>query len=128
MVRVRQRRSRCWMARTRWAVPSRKANAPTASLSAGQANRLAVVLDALDGVPLSDGERASLTWLALSGFEMRTVEDIAVVITRARRSVRARQWPSRRTPFAEVHRPGGWLSGASAGAIYLGEGVVLGGA
>jgi hypothetical protein len=66
-------------------------NAPTASLSPGQANKLAVLLDALEGVPLSDGERASLAWLALVGFEMRIVESIAVVITRARRSVRARQ-------------------------------------
>jgi hypothetical protein len=41
-----------------------------------------VLLDALDGVPLSDGERASLTWLA--GFEVHTVENIAEVITRAR--------------------------------------------
>ena len=43
---------------------------------------LAVLLDALDGVPLSDGERASLTWLA--GFEVETVQNIAAVIGRAR--------------------------------------------
>ena len=64
---------------------------PTAALPSGQANRLAVLLDALDGVPLSDGERASLAWLALAGFEMRTVADIAAVITCARRSAPARQ-------------------------------------
>jgi hypothetical protein len=58
--------------------------APTASLSPEQANKLAVLLDALDGVPLSDGERASLTWLA--GFEAHTVENIAAVITRARQT------------------------------------------
>jgi hypothetical protein len=46
----------------------------------GEANDL----DALDDVPLSDGERASLTWLA--GFEAHTVENIAAVITRARRT------------------------------------------
>jgi hypothetical protein len=39
---------------------------------------------ALDGVALSDAERASLTWLA--GFEAHTVENIAEVITRARRT------------------------------------------
>jgi len=48
-----------------------------------QAARLAVLLDALSGVPLSDAERASLTWLA--GFERCTVENVAAVITRARR-------------------------------------------
>ena len=50
----------------------------------GQTNYLAVLLDALDGVALSDGERASLTWLA--GFEVHTVENIAAVITRARQT------------------------------------------
>ncbi len=47
-----------------------------------QTSKLAVLLDALDGVALSDGERASLTWLA--GFETHTVENIAEVIARAR--------------------------------------------
>jgi hypothetical protein len=61
-------------------------NVPTTtSLPSGQAGKLAV----LARVPLSDGERASLTWLA--GFETCTVENIAAVITRAGRSVRARQ-------------------------------------
>jgi hypothetical protein len=32
-----------------------------------------VLLDALDGVVISDAERASLTWLA--GFKTHTVED-----------------------------------------------------
>lgn len=42
--------------------------APTTSLPPGQANKLAVLLDALDGVALSDGECASLTgWLDSSG-------------------------------------------------------------
>jgi hypothetical protein len=62
---------------------------PTPSLPDWQSARLAVLLDALDGVALSDGERASLAWLA--GFETHTVENIAAVITRARRTVRARQ-------------------------------------
>lgn len=56
----------------------------TTSLPPGQANNLAVLLDALDGVALSNSERASLTWLA--GFEAHTVENIAAVITRARRT------------------------------------------
>jgi hypothetical protein len=47
-----------------------------------QSARLAVLLDALDGVALSDAERASLAWLA--GFEAHTVENVAAVITRAR--------------------------------------------
>ncbi|HWR47593.1 MAG TPA: hypothetical protein VN327_08295 [Pseudonocardiaceae bacterium] len=45
-------------------------NDPTLSL---QSALLAVLLDALDGVTLSNAERASLTWLA--GFERRTVEN-----------------------------------------------------
>ncbi|MGH3684080.1 MAG: hypothetical protein ACRDRU_28690 [Pseudonocardiaceae bacterium] len=56
----------------------------TPALSPGQASKLAALLDALSGVPLSDAERASLTWLA--GFEACTVENIAAVITRARRT------------------------------------------
>ena len=59
-------------------------NAPTPSLSPGQASKLAVLLDALDGVVISDAERASLTWLA--GFESDTVENIATVISRARQA------------------------------------------
>ncbi|MGH3802198.1 MAG: hypothetical protein ACRDRU_01945 [Pseudonocardiaceae bacterium] len=49
-----------------------------------QSAKLAVLLDALSGVPLSDAERASLTWLA--GFETHTVENVAAVITRARQT------------------------------------------
>ena len=62
---------------------------PTPSLPGWQSARLAVLLGALDGVVISDGERVSLSWLA--GFEARTVENIAEVITRARRSASARQ-------------------------------------
>jgi hypothetical protein len=54
--------------------------APTTSLPPGQANKLAVLLDALGGVALSDGERASLTWLA--GFERPTVGNVTALITR----------------------------------------------
>lgn len=49
-----------------------------------QAGKLAVLLDALDGLVISSAERASLTWLA--GFEEATVENIVVVITHARRT------------------------------------------
>jgi len=49
-----------------------------------KANKLAALLDALDGVALSDAERASLAWLA--GFEAHTVENIAEVIIRARQT------------------------------------------
>ena len=57
---------------------------PTPSLPDWQSARLAVLLDALDGVVISDAERVSLTWLA--GMELCTVENIAAVITRARQT------------------------------------------
>ena len=59
-------------------------NDPTPSLPDWQSARLAVLLDALDGVVISDAERASLIWLV--GFEVHTVENIAEVITRARQT------------------------------------------
>jgi hypothetical protein len=46
--------------------------------------RLAALFDALDGVVISDAEHASLTWWP--GFEVHTVENLAAVITRARRT------------------------------------------
>ena len=49
-----------------------------------QAARLAVLLDALGSVSISDAERQSLVWLA--GFEAHTVENIAGVISRARQT------------------------------------------
>jgi hypothetical protein len=55
---------------------------PTPSLPGCQSARLAVLLDALDGMALSEAERASLAWLA--GFEAHTVENVATVITRVR--------------------------------------------
>lgn len=45
-------------------------NVPTASLTPGQVGNFAVLLDVLHEVALSDGERASPTWLA--GFEAHT--------------------------------------------------------
>lgn len=49
-----------------------------------QRERLALLLDALDGVPITDAEQRSLTWL--SGWELRTAQNIVAVITRARQS------------------------------------------
>jgi uncharacterized membrane protein (DUF4010 family) len=54
----------------------------TTSLPGWQADRLAVLLDALDGVVISDAERRSLTWLC--GFERAEAENVAAVIRRAR--------------------------------------------
>ncbi|MGH3825127.1 MAG: hypothetical protein ACRDRA_20165 [Pseudonocardiaceae bacterium] len=54
----------------------------TTALSPRQASKLAVLVDALDSVTISDGERASLTWL--TGCEAHTVENTAAVITHAR--------------------------------------------
>jgi hypothetical protein len=45
-----------------------------------QAQHLAILLDALEGVELSDAERRTLEWLA--GSEHETVTNIAAVITR----------------------------------------------
>ena len=47
-----------------------------------QRDQLAVLLDALDGVVISDAERRSLAWLA--GWEKHVLENIATVIRRAR--------------------------------------------
>ena len=47
-----------------------------------QAARLAALLAAVAGVPVSDAERRSLAWLC--GFEDRTVVHLAAVIRRAR--------------------------------------------
>ena len=62
-------------------------NLPTTALPDWQRDRLTLLLDALDGVPITDAERASLTWL--SGWELRTAQNIAAVITRARQSGQA---------------------------------------
>jgi len=59
-------------------------NVSTASGPDWQSARLAVLLDALHGVPLSGSELASLRWL--SGFEKSTVENVAAVITRTRQT------------------------------------------
>jgi len=55
-------------------------------LPQGQADRLATLLDALDGVPVSDAERRTLAWVC--GFEAHTVEHLAAVIRRARGGAR----------------------------------------
>lgn len=47
-----------------------------------QRDQLAVLLDALEGVVISDAERHSLTWL--TGWERHTIENVAAVIRRAR--------------------------------------------
>jgi len=47
-----------------------------------QAARLATLLATLDGVPVSDAERRTLTWLC--GFESHTVVHLGAVIRRAR--------------------------------------------
>jgi hypothetical protein len=52
-----------------------------AELPSWQADRLTTLLSTLGAIPLSDAERASLTWLC--GFEAHTVENIAAVIWRA---------------------------------------------
>jgi hypothetical protein len=51
-----------------------------------QAAKLATLLDALGGIPVSDAERRSLIHLA--GDELATVENIAAVIRRARGGAR----------------------------------------
>jgi len=51
-----------------------------------QATRLTTLLDALDGIPVSDAERRTLAWVC--GFETHTVEHLAAVIRRARRAER----------------------------------------
>jgi hypothetical protein len=59
-------------------------NVLTTSVPDWQSARLAVLLDALHGVPLSGSELASLRWL--SGFEKSIVENVTAVITRARQT------------------------------------------
>ena len=51
-------------------------------MSAGQADKLALLLDALGDTPISDAERRSLIHLA--GDELATVENLAAMIRRAR--------------------------------------------
>ena len=52
-------------------------------LPAWQADRLALLLDAIGGISIGARERASLVWLA--GFESDTVANVAAVIGRLRR-------------------------------------------
>ena len=62
---------------------------PAEPLPSWQAGRLAALLDALDGVPISDAERRTLTWVC--GFETHTVEHLAAVIDRARSVAASKQ-------------------------------------
>jgi len=55
-----------------------------APVSKKQAEQLAILLDAVGWIRITDAEQASLEWL--SGFEAATVENIAAVIRRARAS------------------------------------------
>jgi RecB family endonuclease NucS len=55
-----------------------------APVSKKQAEKLAILLDAVGWIRITDAEQASLEWL--SGFEAATVENIAAVIRRARAS------------------------------------------
>jgi len=55
---------------------------PVEPLPPLQAARLATLLATLDGVPVSDAERRTLTWLC--GFESHTVVHLGAVIRRAR--------------------------------------------
>lgn len=55
-----------------------------APVSKAQAEQLAILLDAVGWIRITDAEQASLEWL--SGFEAATVENIAAVIRRARAS------------------------------------------
>ena len=59
---------------------------PAEPASPWEAARLEVLLDALDGVPITEAERRSLAWLC--GFEADTVENLAAVIRRARGGTR----------------------------------------
>jgi len=55
-----------------------------APVSKAQALQLAILLDAVGWIRITDAEQASLEWL--SGFEAATVQNIAAVIRRARAS------------------------------------------
>jgi hypothetical protein len=80
-----------------------------------QIARLAVLLDALDGVPISDTERRSLLWLA--GFEVHTVENMAAVIRRAR----GVDTGERRLALPRPTRHRRWSSTSGSGGIGWGE-------
>jgi len=62
---------------------------PAEPLPPWQASRLATLLDALDGVPISDVERRTLTWLC--GFETHTVQHLVAVLDRARSVAASKQ-------------------------------------
>ena len=62
---------------------------PAEPLPPWQADRLAILLDALAGVPISDAERRTLTWVC--GFETHTVEHLVAVIDRAQAVAMSKQ-------------------------------------
>ncbi len=62
--------------------PTRRVGQRPAEPGPSQAAKLATLLDALGGIPISDAERRSLIHLA--GDEVATVENIAKLIRRAR--------------------------------------------
>ena len=77
-----------------------------------QADRLATLLDALDGIPVSDAEHRTLTWLC--GFEAHTVEHLAAVIEQAQVVARSKQAARDaletgrlRRQLSEAREPGG---------------------
>ena len=69
--------------------PSTGGAAHAAPLPPWQAERLATLLDALDGIPVSDAERRTLAWVC--GFEAHTVEHLAGLIERAQAVARSMQ-------------------------------------
>ncbi|MCA1708334.1 MAG: hypothetical protein LC808_35690 [Actinobacteria bacterium] len=88
---------------------------PTDPLPDWQSERLTLLLDALDGVPISDAERVSLTWL--SGWELRTAQNIAAVITRARQSGQAQT--TTKAPASAPSPAGDALTSAGKGLTGL---------
>ena len=62
---------------------------PAERLPQWQAARLATLIDALDGIPLTGAERRTLTWLC--GFEAHTVEHLVAVIEQAQAVARSMQ-------------------------------------
>ncbi len=62
---------------------------PAEKLPQWQAARLAALLAAVAGVPVSDAERRSLAWLC--GFETHTVQHLVAVLDRARAVATSKQ-------------------------------------
>ena len=73
-----------------------------AALPPWQAERLATLLDALDGIPVSDAERRTLAWVC--GFEAHTVEHLAGLIERAQAVARSMQAARDALVAGRLHR------------------------